>query len=168
MQQQGEPAPLALLGQQQLLRQRSQFLLVLVDLPLLLLAEGDIDDGQQDHLGLLALAVDAPGVEQHGPAPDVLEIMLDLVVLEAAVVRQDVLQEPAQLRDIPLPVAELVDEPALGFLRRDPEGLVERLVGRDHAEILIQHQERLLDGIGDALGKLPGLDRGLLGAVSAG
>ena len=51
-----------------------------------------------------------PGVEQQGLPADVLELLLHLVAFQAVVLGQDLLQEPAQLGDVPLAVAEVVEE----------------------------------------------------------
>ena len=71
------------------------------------------------------------GVEQHHPAPDDREGMLELEVVEDRALGDDVLEEGAQVRDVPLTVAQLVDQAVLGLLGRDVERLVKaRLADR--------------------------------------
>ena len=112
---------------------------------------------------MVAGPTDLASVEEHPPPPDALECVRDLEVAERAVLGEDVLEERPQLGDIPLAVAQLVDEPALGLLGLDPEVLVERAARRPDAEVGIEDEERVPDGVDDALGVGEGvLDRLLL------
>ena len=48
---------------------------------------------------------------------DVRKFMLDLIVIQHRVLRDDLSQESSQGRDVPLTVAERIEQLALGFLR---------------------------------------------------
>jgi hypothetical protein len=58
-------------------------------------------------------------------------------IVEAGISRNNLLQQFAQLRDVPLPVANLVDQPILGVLARDAENPVESRVGDDNSQFAI-------------------------------
>ena len=78
--------------------------------------------------------------------------MLDQVILDRGFLRQDLLQQFAQLRDIPLPITEFVDELADGVFRRNTEIPVKRTIGAFDAQVGIEHQQRLTHGIDYVLG----------------
>ena len=80
------------------------------------LALGDVFDCQQDQLRASSLRAFKSMVRR----PIGLEIVLDLEVGELLIRGQHLLQQPTQLRDVPLPVAELVERPALPFPRDRP------------------------------------------------
>ena len=84
---------------------------------------------------------------------DLRKIVLDDVILEAAVVRQNLLEELAQRRDVPLAVAKLVDRASDRLGRRYLEGAVERAALSYHAEPVIEHDQGLAHGIDDGLGE---------------
>jgi hypothetical protein len=63
---------------------------------------------------------------------DLLEVVLDHEVVEGIIAREHLFEELAQTGNVPLAVAELVDEPPLGGGRVDLERGVEGLVGRPH------------------------------------
>ena len=119
-------------------------------------ARRDVLHRQQGQRVLPALPKEPPGVEQHGLPADVLEIVLHLVALEPVVPRPHLLQEPAQLGDVPLTVAEIVEEAALRFFGRLLEEAIERLTRGHHAQPRVQHQERLPHRGHDALGIFAG------------
>ena len=77
---------------------------------------GDVLDGEEDEFRVIAGPTDLAGVQEHPPPADALEVVRDLEVAERAVLGEDVLEEGPQLGDVPLAVAQLVDEPALGLL----------------------------------------------------
>src|SRR5207302_72477 len=53
--------------------------------------------------------------------------------------------------DVPLTVAQLVDQAILGLFRRDLKGLVESAVGASHAQGGIKRQERFAHRVHDVL-----------------
>ena len=119
-------------------------------------ALGDVLDGEQDRRAAIVRLQQPPRVEQHRALADVLELVLHLVVVELVVARQHLLEQPAQLGDVPLAVAQLVQQPAFGLLARDAEAAVERLARRPHAQLGVEHEQRLAHRRDDALGVLVG------------
>ena len=81
--------------------------------------------------------------------------MLDLVAVEHGIMGKDVLKEHPQFGNVPLPVAEVVDEIPGCFPGRYLEGIVEAVVGREDLQFGIKHHQRLAYGFDDALGILP-------------
>ena len=55
------------------------------------------------------------GIEQHHPAADHREGVLQLEVVEDGALGDDILEQGPQVGDVPLAVAQLVDEAALGL-----------------------------------------------------
>ena len=70
---------------------------------------GDVLDRDQDHLGPLVLSDQSAGVEQHDLEADRWEVMLDFEVFEVAVPWQDLFEQQAQPRNVPLAVAQVVE-----------------------------------------------------------
>ena len=128
-------------------------------------ALGDVLDGQQDPLALSLWVVDAPGVEQHGAAAQLLEVVLDLEIVDAGALCQDFPQQLAQARDVPLSIAQVVDKPADCLAGRDAEGAVEGAIGAFDAQFVIEHQQRLAHGLDRVLGVIACGGGGLLGAL---
>jgi hypothetical protein len=75
---------------------------------------GEVVERDQDQRLALAGPRQLAGAYQQRPLADALEVLLDLEGLDAAVPRQDLGEPLAQARDVPLPVADLVDQTALG------------------------------------------------------
>src|ERR1700730_525599 len=92
------------------------------------------------------------GVEQHHSPSNDRKIMLPLELVEDRTEGDNFLEKGSQDRDIPLAVAQLVNQTVLGFFERDLEGLVEGAVGRSDAQSGVKNQERLAHGIDDVLG----------------
>jgi hypothetical protein len=120
------------------------------------LALGDVFDGQQDPLALSLGVVDAPGVDQHGAAAQLLEVVLDLELVDAGALCQDFPEQLAQARDVPLVIAELVEYAPFCLGGSDLEGLVEGTVGGLDPQVTIQDEKRLPDRLDDAFGEDPG------------
>ena len=98
--------------------------------------------------------IDPAGVEQHHPVADLLEPVLDDEAVEAAVVGKHGLQELAQPRDVPLAVAELVDEAPPGLVGVHGELRIEGLVGGIHPQVPAENQQGVARGVEDLLGQL--------------
>ncbi|MDZ3835857.1 MAG: hypothetical protein U0S49_00590 [Rhodospirillales bacterium] len=113
-------------------------------------ALGDVLDGEQDELQM----IDPAGVEQHHPAADLLEPVLDDEAVEAVVVREHGLQELAQPGDVPLAVAEFVDEAPPGVVGVHGELRIEGLVGGIHPQVPAENQQGVARGVEDLLGQL--------------
>ncbi len=73
--------------------------------------------------------------------------MLELEVIEDRTFGNDVFEQRAQRGHPPLSVAELVDLAALGFRRRNVEGLVEGAVRRPYPQRGIEDEQRLAHGV---------------------
>ena len=99
---------------------------------------------------------DAPGIEQQNLLPDGGKIVLHAEVVEVRVLGKDVLQELPQGGDVPLPLADLVEQPAFRLGRIHLEDLIERTARRDDPQLAVQHHQRLADRGNDALGELAG------------
>ena len=69
---------------------------------------------------------EAAGVEHHAPGADRREVVLDLEVVDGDLLGELHLQQPPQVGDVPLAVAEFVDEPSQRLLPRDVEGVIGR------------------------------------------
>src|SRR2546428_12961134 len=73
--------------------------------------------------------------------------------------RDDLLQQLTETRNVPLTVTELEQETALRLLPRDLEGLVEGRIRRQHTERAIEDEERPAYGLADRIGVLPCVPR---------
>src|SRR5207244_6254689 len=71
------------------------------------------------------------------------EIMLYLEIINAGVLFCDLSQQLPQLRDIPLPVPEFVNQIALSVLFGDLELAIKRAVCDRYSQIVIQNQNGL-------------------------
>ena len=72
------------------------------------LALGDVLDGQQDERWLVICLDQPSGVQLHRAQTDVLELMVHRKVADLVVARQHIFEQPSQLGDIPLIVAQFV------------------------------------------------------------
>ena len=113
---------------------------------------GDVGDREQDLLGRIG-ASQAAGIEQHDLAADPIELVLDPIVPDLLLLAQHLLEEAAQLRDVPLAAAELVKLAPDRVLPRRLELLQECGVGEPEAEVAVQHHKRLGDRRYDRLGE---------------
>ena len=80
------------------------------------------------------------------------EGVFDLVVFNRMAVAQDLGYQRPQLGDVPLAVAQVVDEAALRFFFGDMEVPEESGVGRADPQALVEDHERLSQGHNDVLG----------------
>jgi hypothetical protein len=112
---------------------------------------GDVLDREQERGGVVVGVEQPAGVEEHGAPAEAGEVVLDLVALDRHAPRDDLLEQVAQVGDVPLAVAELVEVAAEGVVAADPEGLVERAAGADDAQVAVEHEQGVADGVDDAL-----------------
>ena len=112
---------------------------------------GHVFHGQDQQLAVVA-RLQLAGVEQHHPAADDREGVLQLEVVEDGALGDDVLEQGPQVGDVPLAVAQLVDEAVLGLLGRDVERLIEGAVGGPDAQGGVEDQQRLAHRVDDVLG----------------
>src|SRR5580693_1626068 len=99
----------------------------------------------------ISLVEHLAGIQEHRAAPYAGEIMLDLVVVHDAMLRHDTFEEKPQLRDVPLTVAQRVERPPYRIGLRDLESQIERPARGEHAQVLIENEERLVNGVHDGL-----------------
>src|SRR5271170_6929713 len=92
------------------------------------------------------------GIKQHHPASDGREIMLQLEVVKNRTFGNNIFQESSQVGDIPLAVAQLVNQAVFSFFERDFKGLIEGPVARSHAQGRVENQEWFAHRIDDVLG----------------
>ena len=94
--------------------------------------------------------VETPGVQQHHTLADLLEAMDHFEIVHDAVLRADVLEQGPQQRNIPLPVAQLVDETSDSVFGRHAKTRVERAIRRMDSQAGRQDHERLVDRVDDS------------------
>ncbi len=92
------------------------------------------------------------GIEQHDASPNDRKCMRQLKVVEDGALGNYVFEQRAQVGNIPLAVAQLVNQVVLCFFRRDVKGLVKGAVGGVNAQRGIENQERLAHRVYDVLG----------------
>ena len=120
----------------------------------------DILKGQQDQRSLIGRLNQSPGVQSHRPPTDFFELVFHLEVRNVILQRQHLDQQPPQVGDVPLSVAQFKQRSVESVLRHDLKRLVERAAGGLNAQVLIQHQQWFADCGDDALGILvSALDR---------
>ena len=106
----------------------------------------DVFHRQEDELGM-----QSSGVEQHHPAADVGKIVFEDEIVEDGASGHDVFEQRAQSRNVPLAIAQLVNETTFGFRLRNAEGLIEGGVCRSHAQSGIEDEQRFTHGIKNVL-----------------
>jgi len=79
--------------------------------------------------------------------------MFGLIVLHHAALGYDLFQEQARLRNVPLTIAQRVKQLAFGSFGSNLECPIERAVCGDHAQVLVEHQDRFTNRIYDRLRK---------------
>src|SRR5690349_894445 len=85
---------------------------------------------------------------------DLLEIVLDQKVVEPVIFREHLLEQLTQAGNIPLTIAELVDEAPFGRGRIDLKLGIEGLIGRLDAQIPSENQKRVTRRVDHLFGKL--------------
>jgi hypothetical protein len=81
--------------------------------------------------------------------------MFHFVVVEIVIPGQNFFQEDAQLGNVPLPVAEFINETALGPLPRGREAPVETLIGEMDLQVPAQNYKRLTSAFRQTPSGLP-------------
>lgn len=79
--------------------------------------------------------------------------MLHLIVFHHALLGYDFFQQQSKPWNVPLAIAQLVEQPALGVLGADLENRIERAARGDHAQILVEHQNGLVHRVDNRLGE---------------
>src|SRR5258708_30650237 len=119
-------------------------------------AMSDVLNCQQDHGGAALFSDDLAGVQQDDSHSDAREHMIDLEAIELCVRGKDLFEQGSQGRDVPLPIAQFVDQAAFGLRFRNAEGPVERAAGARHAQVGIENDERLAHRLDDVLEVIQG------------
>src|SRR5208282_4846462 len=117
-----------------------------------MLAFGDVFDRQQDlsrGQGLVADLQRAHEQRSHSPRR---QLDLDFVILDDWLAEPEAVEVAAQRRDIEAAIIDRVELSAHGLLRLDRKGAVEGAARGDDVELLIEHDERLTNGVDDAVG----------------
>ena len=78
--------------------------------------------------------------------------MLDLEAFDRCPMRDHALKQGAQLRDVPLPVSEVVNMTSLGLAGARAEGLVEGAIGRSDIQVSIENDECAGYGLNNVAG----------------
>jgi hypothetical protein len=137
--------------------------LVLLELRLGVLAGRNVLHREQDELD----TIEAARVQQDRASSDPRKVMRHLIVVEDRILRQNLFQQGMQRRQIPLPIAELIDVLAFGLRRAYLKQLVEGGIGGLHAEVGREDEERFPDRLDNlfrgVLGRAEGLRTVLLG-----
>jgi hypothetical protein len=95
-----------------------------------------------------------PCFDDLAASSDAWKFLLDLVILHHALLRDDLFQKQMQRRNVPLTIAQRAKQLALRIAATDLECLIERAARREHAEVLVERQERFPNGIDDRLREL--------------
>jgi hypothetical protein len=80
--------------------------------------------------------------------------VLNLIGLEGAALRNNVFEDGPEFRDVPLPVAQFEEQPALRLPGRHRESAIEGAACGNNAQIQIEHEKRLAYGIDDGLSQV--------------
>jgi hypothetical protein len=99
----------------------------------------------------ISLVEHLASAQAHDAPSEAGKLAVDLVPIYDAVLGQDFFQESLELCDIPLTLAQVVQQPPLGALTIDPERQIKGSARGYDAEMAIEHDQRLGDGIHDGL-----------------
>src|SRR3954452_13853061 len=105
----------------------------------------------------IAFVEDLAGIKEHRATSDPREVSLDFKAFHHPVLRDDLLQEQPEFRDLPYPLVEVVDFAPLRDLACHLEGQVEGAAGSNDAQIPVEHKEGLADRVHDSLGQQAGV-----------
>src|SRR5207244_2527187 len=92
------------------------------------------------------------GIEQHYPTANDRKGVFQFEVVEDGALGDNILEQGAQVGDVPLAVAQLINEAVLGFNGRDMKGLIESTVGGADAQAGVEDQQGLTHRVHDVLG----------------
>src|SRR6185295_19613428 len=89
---------------------------------------------QKNGRGRTILVKHSAGIDQHHASADRWEFVLNFKGLDGATLPNNVFEEGPECRDVPLPVAQLEEQPAFRLAWRHCESPVERAArGKSHA-----------------------------------
>jgi hypothetical protein len=121
---------------------------------------GYVLDSQKDGGSCAILVKYPPRVEQHHAPPDRRKFVLHLIGVYGAALRNDVFEERAEPRNVPLPPAQVEDQLAFRLARGHTESPVEGAARGDHTQVRVEHEKRLAYGVDDGLGQVVPMRKG--------
>jgi hypothetical protein len=77
--------------------------------------------------------------------------VIDLKAIHCGMLGNDRLEQQSQRRNVPLAFPKRKEQPPPRVFRIDLEGLIKGSAGRQHPELIVEHQERLWNGVDDRL-----------------
>src|ERR1700731_1817913 len=86
--------------------------------------------------------------------------MLDFIALHHALLGNDLFQQYAKLRNVPLSIAQCVKQPAFGVLGADLERRIERAARGDHAQVFVEYEDGFADSVDNTLSERPRIGDG--------
>lgn len=112
---------------------------------------GHIFENQQDLCAVLIRMLQATSSDQHCAPPDPGKLVGDLIAVDCPGFRHDLGKEVAKLLYVPLPVAELEKGLPNDVVAFGLKGSEEAGICIDNAKGTVEDQQRLLQGVDDAL-----------------
>jgi hypothetical protein len=94
-------------------------------------------------LSVVGVVEQLPSVEEHDLSPDERKSVHNFEVLKCFVLRENFFEQSTEPRDVPLPVAEVIDEAVQRPLRRHSESLVEGAASRSDSKIAVKDEQWL-------------------------
>ena len=137
-----------------LLEQNFLWLKQLVLFAISLTAPSHVLNRQKNGGGRTVFVKHSAGIEQHHASADRREFVLDLISLDGAALRNDVFEERAEPRNVPLPVAQVEDQLAFRLAWRHCESPVERAARGNHAQVRVEHEKGLAYGVDDGFSQV--------------
>jgi hypothetical protein len=92
------------------------------------------------------------GVEQHRAAPDAWKVTHDLIVIELFARQLNAIEQLSKLGDIPLSISDLEKASADRLVRPDLKRFIKRATGGANAQIGINDEQRLAQGLHNGMG----------------
>src|SRR5580693_3427444 len=86
--------------------------------------------------------------------------MLDFIALHHALLGNDLFQQHAKLRNVPLSIAQRVKKPAVGVPGADLECRIKGPARGDHAQVFVEYKNGLANSVDNALSECPGISDG--------
>src|ERR1043166_2003488 len=94
-----------------------------------------------------------PRIQAHGAASGAGKLFFDVIVLHHAMLGYDFFQQQSKRWNVPLTVAQFVEQPALGVPGCHLEERIKRAARGYHAQRLVENQDGLADGVDNGLGE---------------
>src|SRR5580692_10036036 len=81
--------------------------------------------------------------------------MLDFIAVHHALLGNNLFQQHAKLRNVPLSIAQRIKKSAIGVLGANLECRIERAARSDHAQVFVEYKNGLADSVDNALSECP-------------